>query len=210
MPRPTTVILALTLLVATAVGGVALERRSSARPGERPVELKIAHLRQEKLLCVPTSAAMILDYYGDPQSPRRLKTLSRGRRYDPRGPFDDFSVTRFQDLLRGMTTLGYAWREQTFADTPAGFEAGMRTIEREIRAGRPVMTDISVGKIGHTVVVAGADPRTRTLVVIDPDTPAPGRHLASYDQFVGLWNERAYGGRFRALILTRPKAGSAA
>jgi hypothetical protein len=208
--RPTTLLLALALLAATVCGGVALERRSHASAVQGPVELKVAHIRQESLLCVPTSAAMILGYYGDPQSPRRLKTLSRGRVYDPRTPFDDFSLTRFQDLLRGTAALGYAWREKTYADTPAGFEAGMRTIEREVAAGRPVMTDISLGKLGHTIVVAGADPKTRTLVVIDPDTPAPGRHLANYAQFQEVWNERSYGGRFRALILTRPKGESAA
>lgn len=210
MPRPTTILLALALLVATVLGGAVLEQRSHARSSERPVELKVAHIRQENLLCVPTSAAMVMGYYGDTQSPRRLKTLSRGRSYDPRAPFDDFSLTRFQDLLRGTAALGYVWRESTYADTPAGFEAGMRTIEQEILAGRPVMTDISLGKLGHTIVVAGADPKSRTLVVIDPDIPAPGRRLASYEQFQDVWNERSYGGRFRALILTRPKGQTAA
>lgn len=210
MPRPTTLLLALALLVATVWGGAVLEQRSHAHSAARPVELKIVHIRQENLLCVPTSAAMVLGYYGDPQSPRRLKALSRGRSYDAHAPFDDFSVTRFRDLLRGTAALGYAWREKTYADTPAGFEAGMRTIEQEVSAGRPVMTDISLGKLGHTIVVTGADPKSRTLVVIDPDIPAPGRRLASYAHFQEVWNERSYGGRFRALILTRPKGETAA
>jgi hypothetical protein len=206
LSRSVTVITALALLAAVALGGVALERRASDPPAKAAAELKIRHQWQETLLCVPTAAAMILDYYGDPQPPRRLKRLSRGQAYDPRAPFDDFTITPFRDLIRGMAPLGYAWREQTYPDTKAGFDTGMLAIEGEVRAGRPVMVDVSAGRIGHTVVISGADSRTRMLVVVDPDTPSPGRHVMSYEQFSSFWNERAYGGAFRAMVVTRQKA----
>ena len=176
-------------------------------PEPRGVELKISHIAQEQLLCVPTSAAMILGYYGDPQSPRRLKALAAGRVYDPNVPFDDFSITLFRDQIRAVRDLGYHWREETFADTPEGLAEGMKRVEAELSAGRPVMVDVTL-QAGHTFVVAGFDPVQRRLIIVDPAAPAPGRHVVSYEEFGRIWNERAYGGDFRAMILTAPKSES--
>jgi hypothetical protein len=168
--------------------------------------LKVPHLRQETLLCVPTSAAMVLAYYGDPQPPRRLKSLASGRNYDPQAPFSDYSMTRFQDLIRAVESLGYAWTEKTYPDTPEGAEIGLREIETQLSMRRPVMVDVTLPAGGHTVVVEGFDPEARTLFIVDPDAPAPGRRAIGYDQFAAIWNEHAYGGQFRGLIVTRPKS----
>ena len=157
------------------------------------------------MLCVPTSAAMVLAFYGDPQPPRRLKALASGRSYDPKAPFTDFSMTRFQDLVRAVGGLGYSWTEQTYPDTPSGAEAGLRDIEAQLRMNRPVMVDVTLPVGGHTVVIDGVDPDTRTLLLVDPDAPAPGRRTITYEQFSTIWNEHAYGGRFRGMIITRPR-----
>ena len=168
--------------------------------------LGVPHLRQEPMLCVPTSAAMVLAYYGDPQPPRRLKSLASGRNYDPNAPFSDYTITRFQDLVRALGGLGYVWTEKTYADTPNGAESGLREIELQLVQRRPVMVDVTLPASGHTVVVDGFDPQSRTLFIVDPDAPAPGRRTISYDEFAAIWNEHAYGGRFRSMIVTRPRS----
>lgn len=170
------------------------------------VELDVPHIAQETLLCVPTSAAMVLAFYGDRQEPRRLKALSRGRTYDPAAPFDDFTITLFADMKKGLAGQGYAWSDAAFADTAQGHAEGLAVIEAELRAGRPVLVDITTDGVGHTLVVNGFDDGARQLFMVDPARPAPGRITIGYDQFADDWNEHAYGGRFRALMKTAPKA----
>jgi len=66
--------------------GVTQKNESQAPP------LSISHIRQENNLCVPTSAAMVLKYFGENRSPRELKTLSRGRDYNEKVKFTDFTI----------------------------------------------------------------------------------------------------------------------
>lgn len=57
--------------------------------------IPLRYQEQESNLCVPTSASIILEYFGEQVSPRELKELSMGRRYSPDMPFNDFSITLF-------------------------------------------------------------------------------------------------------------------
>lgn len=168
--------------------------------------LDVPHIQQETLLCVPTSAAMVLRFYGDHQEPRRLKALATGRAYDATA-FNDFSITYYRDQIRGLRTLGYEWRELAFSDGHADFERGIALIESELLAGRPVLVDVSIPS-GHTFVIRGFDRDKRMLHVVDPAQAWPGRYAVSYAQFEGAWNEHAYGGQFRSLMLTRARAES--
>lgn len=171
-------------------------------PSASRASLVIPHLRQETLLCVPTAAAMVLAHYGDPQSPRRLKALASGRDYDPGQPFADYSITPFAALISGLRTLGYEWEEVTFPQTQGGFRNGVSLIEADLAKGRPPLVDISVGGIGHTLVVSGFDRERQRLAFVDPDLPDPGVSSATYKEFEAVWNEAAYGGAFRAMIRT--------
>ena len=166
--------------------------------------LPIPHIRQEKLLCVPTAAAMILAFYGDQQSPRKLKVLASGRNYDPAEPFDDFSITMYRDIVAAVRQLGYNWQERSLANDADGFEQGLQIIQAELRRGRPVMIDLSV-PYGHTVVVSGIDGSHRSVSVLDPEQPGPGKVRLTFDQLRGYWNESAYGGNFRSLVVTQPR-----
>jgi hypothetical protein len=94
-------------------------------PGNH-AELDVPFISQETLLCVPTSASMVLTFYDDPVSPREIKSLASGRKQHPGEVFSDFSITRFSDLLRGLRTMGYAWEEVSLCNQ----------LEREKLAGR--------------------------------------------------------------------------
>ena len=162
-------------------------------------------MRQEKLLCVPTSAAMILAFYGDTEAPRKLKAMASGVRYDPDAPFDDFSITPYRDIISAVQKLGYQWTEETLDDDDQGFWGGITTINSEIAKRHPVMVDLTLPS-GHTVVVTGIDMLRKTVSVVDPDQPAPGEWSLSFDQMKAQWNEEAYGNHFRSLIVTQPKS----
>jgi len=173
-----------------------------SRPQSSSASLKIPHLRQETLLCVPTAAAMVLAYYGDPQSPRRLKALAVGSEYSPGQPFTDYSITPYVALISGLGRLGYQWEQVTLPQTEDGFRRGISLIEADLANGRPPLVDISVGGIGHTLVVSGFDSQRQRLAFVDPDLPEPGVSSATYTEFEAVWNEAAYGGAFRAMIRT--------
>jgi len=195
-------------LVALAASGC------SANAGPAPVQsysrtvLAVPHLGQEPMLCVPTSAAMVLAFYGDQRSPRLLKSLAAGRRYDPNAPFTDFTITLYDDITRAVGDLGYGWFQHTFPNDDTGFDDGLSLIEKELRGGHPVLVDATLPS-GHTFVIRGFDSNTHQLFAVDPNEPAPGQREISFDEFKAVWNERAYGNDIRAMIVTRPKSGPA-
>ena len=191
-------------------GGVALAAAGCDRAVDAQVrvtnriELDVDHIGQEAMMAVPTAASMILHYYGDPRPPRELKSISAGKSYDEALPFNDFTVTMYDDLLRGMDRLGYGWTERRFAATRTGLEEGLRAITESLADGRPVLADVSVPE-GHAFVIRGFDAETRELHIVDPKAPAPGRYTMTYAAFGEVWNESAYGRSGRYLILTRPR-----
>lgn len=168
------------------------------------VLLDLPHIRQETRLCVPTSAAMVLKFYGDPQHPRRLKALSRGRDWQDGQQFNDFTVTKSRDLVRGLDAIGYRWTEENFDNDGFGFNGGMRAIDRSLSDGRPVIVDTSIG-IGHTMVVVGRNFDAETITLVDPDLSAPGRVTISLAEFERIWNSNKVKFDRRAAVFTRPK-----
>ncbi len=147
---------------------------------------------------------MILAFYGDQQSPRKLKVLATGRKYEPAEPFNDFSITMYRDIIAAVQQLGYTWQEHALSNDVAGFERGVGIIAAELKRGHPVMIDLSV-PYGHTVVVSELDLEQRMIKLIDPEQPSPGKVALTLEQLRDQWNESAYGGNFRSLIVTQPK-----
>lgn len=172
-------------------------------PGNH-AELDVPFISQENLLCVPTSASMVLTFYNDPVSSREIKSLASGRKQHPGEVFSDFSITQFSDLLRGLRTMGYAWEEVSLSDSHADFERGISKIEESLALGRPVLVDLSIPS-GHTVVIRGYNSKLGLLSIVDPSQPSPGRFDITYQQFEAVWNEHAYGHQTRGMILTKPK-----
>lgn len=186
----------------------------SGNAGPAPVQsyartiLAVPHLGQEPLLCVPTSAAMVLAFYGDPRPPRLLKSLAAGRPYDPKAPFNDFTITLYDDIIRAVGDLGYGWFQHSFPNDDAGFKEGLALIEKEVRDGHPVLVDATLPS-GHTFVIRGFDLNEHQLFAVDPNEPAPGQRAISFDDFKAVWNETAYGNDIRVMIVTRPGSGKA-
>jgi hypothetical protein len=55
-------------------------------------------------------------------------------------------------------------------------------------------------------VVVGFDDERGLIHLVDRAASAPGRMTATYAQFAAVWNETAYGERFRAMIHIAQKA----
>ncbi len=167
--------------------------------------INLVHQRQEKNLCVPTSASMVLHHFGKPTSPRELKSLTRQKVYNPADEFRDFTITFFDDLIAGVSSLGFKWRIQSYTTDPKGASTGLSDIKKSIDEGNPVLIDTSLYR-SHTFVVSGYDDAAEFLIVIDPNIPAPGIRLISYQIIEQIWDSRSVGFNNRAAIFTSPKS----
>jgi hypothetical protein len=183
-----TAALAIMLLAGTDSAG-------ARKPGR--VLLPVKHQPQLPFLCVPTSASMALEFYGAHVSPVRLKALATP-------PDSKFQGTYFRDMVRAMRALGYPWSERDYAVNRQGFAAGLRRITASLDRGRPVLVDLRIPPVGHTVLVTGYDRKKRKLVYVDPAAPAPGRVTVSFARFKKMW--RSVIANCRAAIYTAPKA----
>ena len=159
--------------------------------------IPVSHQRQETNLCVPTSASIILNYFGQQVSPREIKELSMGRQYFPDQPFDDFTLTLFRDLISGLHTIGYSWKEIDYPDDPKGLRQGLAAIEHSLDAGIPVMIDTTpirgrrLPVEGHTFVVAGYSVAQQALYAVDPNRPAPATRVINFQELESIWNSRS-------------------
>src|SRR6185437_13602712 len=148
--------------------------------------IPLRYQAQEANLCVPTSASIILDYFGDRVSPREIKELSMGRRYSPEKPFHDFTVTLFRDLVWGLQGIGYSWNTKDYPDDRNGLRRGLSDIEHSLDAGIPVMIDTTPVRehtssvAGHTFVVSGYSVAKQVLYVVDPNLWAPGTRVVGF------------------------------
>lgn len=124
---------------------------------EKFVRLEVPHIRQRPWLCVPTSSAMILKYFGKNYDPRKLKRLAEGHK--PKSKRNR-RFTYFRDMRRGLQKIGYSWRIENYSKTEAGFEHGLERIKASLRNRLPVMIDVHLGQ-GHTFVVMGFNEKKR-------------------------------------------------
>jgi hypothetical protein len=197
---------AFLVLLAACIGASGCVKNTDLKPvrSDSRTVLAVQQQQQESMLCVPTSAAMVMTFYGDPHPPREIKSLAAGNSYDPKAVFSDFTITRYTDAIRAARALGYYWTQRTFSDDDQGFREGLALIEAEVRAGHPVLVDATL-PYGHTFVIRGYDISAHKLFSVDPDRPIPGEGTISFDEFRDIWNEHAYGNDIRAMITTQPK-----
>lgn len=153
-------------------------------------QIQLNHQRQERNLCVPTSASIALNKFGQNYTPRHIKVLTRGGTYDPSKPFNDFTTTTYSSLVGGLQRVGIRWNMQIFSNDASGFQQGMEKIKNSIKYGYPVLISMSLGPgNGHCVVVSGFNDFTKVVTYVDPAFPAPGVKQFSYDHFEkAYWN----------------------
>lgn len=147
-------------------------------------------------LCVPTCAAMVLRWYGDLKTPVELKELSTP-------PDSDFAGTYFHDMVKGVAKLGYDWSLKSYPTTDRGFEDGFRDIQQCIVNRCPVLVDLHIPPIGHTVLIVGFNPKTKEVIFLDPLLDHPGVKISSYDTFKEEW--RSVISDNRGAIYTKPQ-----
>jgi len=133
---------------------------------EKGVWLSLNHIKQEKLMCVQTSASIVLDYYGDTKSPHEIKMLTLGQEYDPSKPFNDYSRTSYRELVIGLRSLGYYWNTKSYESTEAGFQLALQEVIESLYDPRPVLIDTGLHG-GHTMVVVGYDYDKRVMFFMD-------------------------------------------
>ncbi len=161
------------------------------------VFLPLTHLRQQNLLCAPTSASIVLLHYGMKIPPQRVKQLANSVATDK-----SFQGTYFKDIVSGLEAAGLTWKNRQFATNATGFAEGVDVLEKSLRRGYPVIIDTFVPPDGHTVVVNGIDPNRKLVSLVDPNIPSPGLRRVSYAEFEQLW--RSVISDQRGCILTAP------
>ena len=71
------------------------------------ITLNVKHQVQETMLCLPTSASMMLSKLGWNFHPRQIKLASLGKTwYGPSAPFNDFTGMSFMGLQTALQKLG--------------------------------------------------------------------------------------------------------
>lgn len=117
------------------------------------IRLEVPHLRQWKNLCVPTSAAMVLKYFGETADPVQLKAMAGGDKPATRRNAD---FTYWDGMSHALAQMGYRWAIKTYPRTRQSFETGIRQIRRHLKKGWPVLIDVHQD-VGHTFVATGYD-----------------------------------------------------
>ena len=163
---------------------------------DQRVFLELKHQRQGTDLCVPTSASMILAYYGEERDPQWLQSIST-----PKG--STFKGAYPVDMVRGMGKLGYRWDLVCYVNDPNGYSNGISRLKWNLRHQRPVMVGFSNPPLGHVVVLVGLDSEKSQLTFLDPDRPYPGLVTMSEERFREAWHEKI--SPYRCAIFTRPK-----
>lgn len=160
--------------------------------------IQVMHKKQGPKMCVPTSASMILAYYGDKNiTPQTLKQLST--------PINsDFEGTYLRDLINGVKSFGYDWELRVFPVDSAGFENGFREIRQTLDRGNPILLSTSFPPVGHTLVMVGYDTTRKEVFLVDPDMEAPGRRTLTYAKFKMMWHDDI--ADCRAFVLTSQKS----
>lgn len=169
----------------------------------KDIDLRVPYIKQETNLCVPTSAAMVLSYYGQQHLPREIKTWSRGQEYQSELPFSDFTATFFPDLILGLHNHGIDWIVVVFPNDELGFKSGIKQIKNQLDMGFPVIVDTALFR-GHTFVITGYNSDGATWIIADPNKDFPGRSEIRNEDFYSIWNSVPVGSNRRGAIFTKP------
>jgi uncharacterized protein YvpB len=176
-------------------------------PGRNSTEsitLSVKHQIQETMLCLPTSASMMLSKLGWNFHPRQIKLASLGKTwYGPSAPFNDYTGMTFMGLQTALQKLGQKGMCTTYSDQ--NFTIGLEDIKNSIRRGYPVIIGTTVQVYyGHAVLVIGFDEKNKRVVIDNPAYQAPGIVYYSYDDLKNkYWNNKFFGSTSRSVFFMK-------
>jgi hypothetical protein len=168
------------------------------------VTLIVKHQVQESMLCMPTSASMMLSKLGWNFPPRQIKLASLGKTwYGPNAPFSDYTGMSFMQLQTALQKLGIRSMATSYSDQ--NFAIGFEDIKNSIRRGYPVVLGTTYyGTVGHAVLVIGFDERNKKVIIDNPAYKAPGIEYYSYDDMKNkYWNNKFYGQTTRTVLFMK-------
>lgn len=154
------------------------------------VVLDVPHISQgSNPLCVPTSSAMILAYYGEDHDKWDLKKLAEN--YKPASK-RNVDFTYWVDMQHAVKEIGRRWTIKSYPKTNGGFSRGLNDIRRSLRAGKPVMIDVHLD-VGHTFVLAGFDDAKQLMYIRDPLLRPSQMRVLSYSKLRDDWHNHRFG-----------------
>lgn len=198
--RPLKSILALLFILSFFAGNTAIAKMSQSQGvvstkkipapviSKKIVRLNVPHIRQKRDLCVPTSSAMILKYYGEKHDPTALKKLAEN--YKPKSKRNK-TFTYWRDMRYALKKVGKNWPIKNYRNTSQGFRSGLNDIKRSLRGGRPVMIDVHLGP-GHTFVVMGFNDIDKVVYIRDPNISGSRSRVLTYKQLQASWNNHRF------------------
>jgi hypothetical protein len=145
-------------------------------------KINLNHQEQEYMLCVPTSASIMLNKFGWNYPPRQIKLATmRLPWYGPSTPFNHWTPMGLGALLDGLDYLGIKnWRIGWYSQDE--YQRGLDELKASIRQGNPVMIIVSYGgPVAHAMAVCGYDDVNKRLIINDPGARTPGVVYYSYD-----------------------------
>lgn len=199
------------LFSATVANPMPMPRASVIVPSPTPVQnpneyikIDLNHITQERNLCVPTCASMMLAKFGWNYPPRQLKLMTLNKTYyGPNAPFTDYTAMKFSlliDTLRSKAAI--YWREAIYSLDDQGFQLGLYDMKNSIRRGFPVMIGIYINGNAHVVVVCGFDEAKKRVIIDDPALRAPGLTTYTYSDLKNkYWSNIGSGFLSRSLVI---------
>lgn len=163
------------------------------------VRLNVPHIRQKKDLCVPTSSAMILKYFGESYDPAALKKIAEGHK--PKSKRNK-TFTYWVDMRHALRKVGKTWRIRDYRKTSSGFKSGLTDIKKSLRKKRPVMIDVHLAA-GHTFVIMGYNDIEKVIYIRDPDISGGNSRVISYKELEASWHNHRFGNSRSAFFSRR-------
>lgn len=167
------------------------------------IKINLNHITQERNLCVPTCASMMLFKFGWNYTPRQLKLMTLNKPYyGPAAPFSDYTGMKFSELISALRSkAGIRWTEKLYPGTYDGYLKGLNDIKNSLRRGYPVMIGLYYGTYGHVVTVCGFDEKNKTIIVNEPLLRSPGLKTIKYTDIQGIfWSNRAFNSTMRSVV----------
>lgn len=125
------------------------------------VMLDLKHQVQGPNMCVPTSAAIVMNYYGVTADPAKIMQLGGGSQKDGMAA---------EALTKALKNWEFNWPTETYRVDSAGFKRGLKDILTELSADRPVLIHIHSRNrtiLSHIVTLIGYDIKRQEVYYLD-------------------------------------------